>query len=589
MAFTAVVAIIGAGFTVVWAMACGWLVLWALRVELRRGERAIFAFLVGSGCLSLAVFGLCLVGAARGWVFGVLGALTVACAGWWGRGSWQTGSTNDGISEEGKPQHTPRWFWAIYSAFLFCYFINAWAPEISPDGSGYHLGSVARFARSGGFDWGFHSIYASLSQGMEMLFLVAFTFGRHSAAALVEWSFLAALPLLLVCYGRRFDCVRAAGFAGVVALCCPVMGVTGSSAYLDVSVATILYAVFYLLQVWDEENKANTLFLIGLLCGFSYAIKYTAGIVLPFAAGWVLWRRRARGLAVLSVGTAILMFPWILRNWIWLGNPFAPFLNRWFPNPYWTDSMEHSYLLGLMHYPAVKSWFDIFPQIIVIGGLVPGFIGPIFVLAPIGLLALRYGQGRRLLLAGAVFGLPALLNTEVRFLVPAVPFVAMAMGLAMANSPGVLPALAVFHAVISWPSVMGVYCDRNAWRIRGVPIRAALRLEPESAFIAAHIEEYVLKPAIEGAVPVGQRIFSFAGRPAAYIDRDIVVGYESTLGDRVGQLLNHHDTQGVKRLGISYLWMNNSDGPAPEMKSDPKGWGLRELAEASGSTLYEIN
>jgi hypothetical protein len=36
-------------------------------------------------------------------------------------------------------------------------------------------------------------MYAQLSQGIELLFLMAFSFGRHSAAALVHYAFLLAL------------------------------------------------------------------------------------------------------------------------------------------------------------------------------------------------------------------------------------------------------------------------------------------------------------------------------------------------------------------------------------------------------------
>ena len=69
-------------------------------------------------------------------------------------------------------------FLAIFAAFFLAYFFNALAPEISPDGSGYHLGNVARYWRHHGFAWDYHSMYSYLSQGAEMLFLVAFTFGR---------------------------------------------------------------------------------------------------------------------------------------------------------------------------------------------------------------------------------------------------------------------------------------------------------------------------------------------------------------------------------------------------------------------------
>src|ERR1700683_1256715 len=128
-------------------------------------------------------------------------------------------------------------FAVIYVAFFACYFTNALAPEISPDGSGYHLGNAARDWRHNGFDWTYHSIYSSLGQGMEMLFLVAFSIGRHPAAALVHMAFQAALPLLMFCYGRRFGFPTVGAFAGLLIYACPVAGIAGVSAYNDLAVA----------------------------------------------------------------------------------------------------------------------------------------------------------------------------------------------------------------------------------------------------------------------------------------------------------------------------------------------------------------
>ena len=105
----------------------------------------------------------------------------------------------------------------ILAVFFILYFFNALAPEISPDGSGYHLANdVPRFWRQHGFVWDYHSIYAYFPQGMEMLFLVAFVFGHFSAAALVHLAFLLSLPLLIACYGRRYGFPRAGLFATIL-------------------------------------------------------------------------------------------------------------------------------------------------------------------------------------------------------------------------------------------------------------------------------------------------------------------------------------------------------------------------------------
>jgi hypothetical protein len=197
-----------------------------------------------------------------------------------------------------------------------------------------------------------------------------------------------------------------------------------------------------------------------------------------------------------------------------------------------------------------------------------------------------------------VYAIPAFLNTEIRFLIPAIPFFALALGLALENSWGALPAVALLQTVLCWPAVMDTYCDRNAWRVRGIQFRAALRLEPESQYIASHVGDYALKRALEAAVPPGGRIFSFAGRAAAYLDRDIVVGYESSAGAAIQEALENaaatHSGERpallkAKSSGIGFLLINDSDGIAKNINDNLSIWGLTEAAKANETTLYRID
>jgi hypothetical protein len=345
----------------------------------------------------------------------------------------------------------------------------------------------------------------------------------------------------MVCWGRRFGYPKAALFAAIVIFASPVIAKDGVSAYNDLAVVTLIFAVFYLLQVWDESKSSNLLIVIGLLSGAAYAAKYTAFLTLPFAFAWVCFSRRhfpsRRDFLCLVLPALVMVAPWTLRNWFWIGNPFAPFFNSWFPNPYYHAGMERIYADLLRHYTAIKHYWEIPLQLTLRGGLVEGMFGPVFLLSPLGLFALRFQSGRRLLLAALVFALPAYLNVGARFLIPSAPFLALAMGVGLAEVPMALPVLALFHALACWPPVLSTYCDPWTWRITSSPARAALRLDPEVPYLFRNIADYALKIPIELAVPPGERIFSFAGRPEAYIDRDIIVSYESTLGNLAQDIL----------------------------------------------------
>jgi hypothetical protein len=525
----------GAAFTVAVSVALGALLVARLRLALYRWEAALFEFVAGAGCLSFVTAILCMLHLARKGVFQWGGVAIILLA------VRQARRTPRRKSLPALPLTWMAVFFLVFGVFFIYYFFTALAPEVSPDGSGYHLGNVVRMWRNHGFDWDYPSMYAYLSQGTEMLFLVAFAFGRHSAAALVHFTYFCTLPLLMVCWGRRFGFPKAGLFAAILIFASPVIAKDGVSAYNDLAVATLIYAVFYLLQVWDEFTTPNLLIVIGLLAGASYGAKYTAFLTLPFALGWVWYTRRhfpnRRDLLYLIVPALLMVAPWTLRNWIWLGNPLAPFFNSWFPNPYYHAGMERIYTEGLRYYTGMKHYWEIPLQLTLRGGLVEGMFGPVFLLAPCGLFALRWKSGRRLLLAALVFALPAYLNTGGRFLIPAAPFLALAMGVGLAEVPGALPALALFHALVCWPPVLSTYCDPWDWRISSFPYRVALRLDPVTPYILNSIGDYALKVPIELHVPRGERVFSFAGRPQAYIDRDIVVSYESTLGNLANDIL----------------------------------------------------
>ena len=527
----------GATFTVATCLALGSLLVERLGLRLHRQEQPLFWFLAGAPCLSLLVFMLAAAGLVHKSVFLACGLAAIAAALWRLRGQ---------AAAPCLPALPRLWrvvFGVVFAVFALLYLINAMAPEASADGSAYHLGLAARYLREHGFRRLTTNMYANLSQGVEMLFLFAFAFGRHSAAALVHAAFLIALPLSMLCYGRRFGFPAAGATGALLAFASPVMGVDGTSAYIDVAVAAILFGLFYLLEIWDRERTPALLALIGLLAGFAYAAKYTAFLAVPFALGFVLWRLlRARQplirpLATVAACVLLMMVPWMAKNALWLNNPFSPFLNRLFPNPYVHVSFEEEYVRMMQNYGELPSRWKIPYELTVRGEALCGLLGPVFLLAPLALAALRFQAGRRLLAAGALFALPYYANIGTRFLIPAVPFLALAMGLAFSAWDKLAAALVLMHALASWPACMGRYCGPWAWRLKGVPIRQALRLEPEEADLARRHSGYVLARFIEKKVPRGAKVFSFGSLPEAYTTRDILVGYQAAFNNVISDIL----------------------------------------------------
>ncbi len=528
--------LLGAGLAVACSLACGRLIFQRLGLRFHREEELPFALVCGAALLHLVVFTLACLGGARKAVFL---AVAVCLLGWaFRRGAWKR-------SGRRFPPLPMPWRWALtalYAAYGFLYFTNAMAPEMSPDGSSYHLGLVARYLRDHGFSRITTNMYANLTQGIEMLYLFAFAFGRHSSAALVHCAFTLALPLLVLNHARRFGFPVAGAGAAILVLCSPLVGVDGTTAYNDVAVTALVFAVFSLLEIWLAERTQALLIPIGLAAGFCFASKYTAALAIPYAGLWILWRTWRsrqpvwRPLATFAACVLLMAAPWMLKNWIVVGNPLSPFANRLFPNPNVRISFEAEYLELMRRYGDVTDWKEIVLEATTRGQRLAGMLGAVFLFAPLGFLALRQREGRRILLAGMLLFSPYFNNIGARFLLPSMPFFALALSMTLARAPAVLPIVAALHAITSWPHVL-THIAPGAWRLNRIPISAALRLTPEEKFLTERFPAYVTARMVEDFVPAGERVFAFSGVAEAYTTREILVSYQSGYNNMLSDVL----------------------------------------------------
>lgn len=511
----------GALFTVAVATALG-----ALLLRDACNDLAV-RFICGAAVLSLLVFGLCSLGLIYPLVFLGLGAGALWPALWSRPGGLGTLQIKEKFSNASKYI-----FLIIFTVYFILYFFNSMAPESSPDGAAYHLGLAGRYLRDHGFHRNADSLYALMPGAVEMLFLFAFAFGRHSAAAMVHFAFLPALVWQIFGYGRRAGFPVAGACAAVLVFASPLVGIDGTSAYNDVALAAIAFTLFHLLQMWDEKPSQRLLAAIGLVAGFAVATKYTGWLAVPYALAFVAWKRhtpagnsRARELGSVALGAAMMIVPWLARNWIWVHNPVAPFFNELFPNPYVMVSFEKLFRHNLAIYE-LKSRWQIPMQVTTYGSLA-GLLGPVFLLSPVALLALRRRHGRQLLLAALVFGANYFSNIGARFLIPPLPFVALAMAMVLSQLPNLAVAVVLLHAFISWPAMVSKYCRPDAWHLSKVPWREALRIKPEEGYLESHLLYYGVDRMIERSTAPGSTIFTFKPIPEAYTSRRILVEYES--------------------------------------------------------------
>ena len=543
-AFLKIAAILfAAAFSFLVSLLLGKLLLRWLRLSLYRCEELFFGFVLGAACLSTAIFLLSVLRLAYSSVFFVTGCAVIAT-------SWKYGAMR--FSPNSPPSSLPRTsallFGGIFGVFAALYFVVALCPESSVDGTAYHVALPALYLREHHIPAITTNLLSSLSEGMEMLYLFALSFGKQSATAMVHLLFTLAAPLAIFSYAKRLGSPIAGCIGGLLFFLSPATGIVGTAAYVDVAAAVVVFAVFYLVQIWRQQQQDSILIVIGLLAGFAYAIKYTAGLAVAYAIGAVwfqLWRLRkpiSRPLAMVALCAFAMMIPWIAKNTFVLHNPIAPFANGLFRNPYISISMERTHAAALS-LGGLSFWqwpYDITAR----GAHTQGFVGPVFLLAPLALLALRTPPGRQLLCAAAVFSLPYAAAPAARFFLPALMFLATALGLVFSRWKYVGACIVVLHAILSWPQMIPQYAllfGPPGPRLEMPDWRAALRLTPESAYLQQHlygeerVDGYGIGLLLDKQVKPGERVLSFRAFQQAYHSRQVLVAWESEAGVRLSE------------------------------------------------------
>jgi 4-amino-4-deoxy-L-arabinose transferase-like glycosyltransferase len=558
-AITQVTAILfAAAFTFVVSLLLGKTLLKRLRIRLYRSEELFFGFVLGAACLSMIVFCLSMLHLAYTWVFLVAGCAIIAIG-------WKYRATQ--FTADKLPSLSRGWaflFTAVYGVFAALYFVVALCPESSVDGTTYHVALPALYLREHRIPAISTNLLSTLSQGMEMLFLFAFSFGKHSAAAMVHLLFTLATPLGILSYARRMGSPVAGAVAGLLFFLSPATGFVGTAAYVDVAAAAVVFAVFYLIQIWREQQQDALLIPVGILSGFAYAIKYTAFLAVVYAAGVVIvqWWRTARSraqvgrppvrgsvpdvlrrpIAIVGLCAFAMIVPWLAKNIVSVGNPVAPLANRIFANPNISPAIEQSYVAETGSLGGLHAWewpYDITAR----GSHTQGFIGPVFLLAPLALLALATPMGRQLLAAAGLFLLPYAFAAPARYLLPALTFVALALGLVFARWKYVAAGVVVLHAILSWPQVIAQYAllfGAPGPRLEMPDLRAALRVMPEPDYLEEHVygEErvngYGIGRVLDANVGPRNRVLGFHAFQQAYHSREVLVEWESEEGVRLG-------------------------------------------------------
>lgn len=210
------------------------------------------------------------------------------------------------------------------------------------DALAYHLAAPQLFLREHAIVPSFDNVGVNYPIALDLMYLFGLAASSVIAAQLMHW--FCALAITFGIYALLAARVsrRAGLFGCVIYWCSSVVGMEASTPIIDLAWGMYEFLAVYLLVQWWETRARTDLILLGLMLGFAVSNKYLA------LAGWglmgalvfvkIFWDDRQRtgffssvraGMlsVTLMLGIALLVFaPWLLKNFIWLGNPVYPFL-----------------------------------------------------------------------------------------------------------------------------------------------------------------------------------------------------------------------------------------------------------------------
>lgn len=230
------------------------------------------------------------------------------------------------------------WMWAGIGLVFVPAFGAALAPEVRGDSLIYHISAALLYVVHAGHVEIPSSALTYMPQNQQLLYALALLFDGDTAARLLH--LLCGILLAAGCFAtaRLLGLSRRDGMAGVLLLLTvPTWFYLATSTYVDLAVANYSLACVYCLLLMRRCARNGWLLLAAIMAGMAAGCKYTAGVVLAVpalvlaavpACGETRCGRGLRRAAAFAVLSALLVSPWLIRNFIWTGNPVAPSFMR---------------------------------------------------------------------------------------------------------------------------------------------------------------------------------------------------------------------------------------------------------------------
>jgi Flp pilus assembly pilin Flp len=220
---------------------------------------------------------------------------------------------------------------AYLCAIFLIQLVQSFAPPIKYDALIYHLTLPKIYLQQqkiSDIPW---LVMSGMPQTTEMLYMTVMAMAGETAPLVLNWFFgiLTALGL----FGFAADRLNSkSALIGVVSLFAGYTVVSALSwGYVDWAGCLFGLGMLVSLVVGQQHKSTTLFFLSGLFAGLAFSSKYTAGVL--FLCGFIAlsiytWKEKLnylRNIWQYCLGAGLMALPWLVKNWVFTGNPIYPF------------------------------------------------------------------------------------------------------------------------------------------------------------------------------------------------------------------------------------------------------------------------
>jgi hypothetical protein len=317
-------------------------------------EKTVAGATAGLGLLSLGTFLLAVLGLLRPW------AASALLAALWIYGWEQARAAVESLRGAARDARARPWLCALIGLPLLAALWACLVPPHQYDSLVYHLALPQEYLRAGRLTAPEGIVFAHFPQNGEMLFTLSLQLGSDLLAQMFVWLATALTVGWLLTFGRRVT--AAAPWAAVLVATHTSVLLMSSTTYVEPLVMLWMTAALLAFQASGEGEERGPLLLSAAFMGLALGTKYYAGLLAVILTLRLAGLGRVRAAALFAAAAGALFAPWLIKNWIFVGNPVFPFLYKIFPATRlgWTAELAAGYFQVLTEYGHAHGfWLDL--------------------------------------------------------------------------------------------------------------------------------------------------------------------------------------------------------------------------------------